>query len=173
MLRTSILAQLTSPVCDALLEQRTSRAMLQKLEQANLVLADTGAAAGVCSYQAPFGDLLWQLLAQHHGEDLKLLRERANAWQAATASTARNAQNNKATPLVLRDAATVTETEVAFVEPLSGRELEVLSLIAEGASNKIIAERLYLAMSTVKNYVSTIIAKLDAHNRTHAVVLAR
>jgi DNA-binding NarL/FixJ family response regulator len=58
------------------------------------------------------------------------------------------------------------------VEPLTPREEEVLHLLVEGLSNREIAARLHLTEGTVKNYVSTIIAKLQANDRTHAVVTA-
>jgi two-component system response regulator DegU len=58
-------------------------------------------------------------------------------------------------------------------EDLSQREVDVLRLLAQGASNREIAERLVLAEGTVKNYVSTILMKLHAANRTQAANLAR
>jgi DNA-binding NarL/FixJ family response regulator len=58
------------------------------------------------------------------------------------------------------------------IEPLTPREEEVLQLLAEGLSNKEIGARLHLTEGTVKNYVSAIIAKLQANDRTHAVVTA-
>jgi LuxR family maltose regulon positive regulatory protein len=58
-------------------------------------------------------------------------------------------------------------------EPLSARELEVLSLIATGASNREIADKLFLAVSTVKKHVSNILSKLNAASRTQAVAEAR
>ena len=58
-------------------------------------------------------------------------------------------------------------------EELTEREREVLALLAAGASNRDIGVKLYLAESTVKNHVSTILGKLHAANRTHAVSLAR
>ncbi len=58
-------------------------------------------------------------------------------------------------------------------EELTEREQEVLDLLAAGASNREIGERLFLAEGTVKNHVSNILGKLHAANRTHAVALAR
>jgi DNA-binding NarL/FixJ family response regulator len=59
------------------------------------------------------------------------------------------------------------------VEPLSEREHEVLVLLAQGHSNREIAERLVLAEGTVKNHVSNILGKLQAENRTQAAEIAR
>jgi DNA-binding NarL/FixJ family response regulator len=56
---------------------------------------------------------------------------------------------------------------------LSEREADVLRLLAEGASNREIAEQLVLAEGTVKNHVSSILMKLHAANRTQAANLAR
>lgn len=60
-----------------------------------------------------------------------------------------------------------------LLEPLSEREREVLILIAQGLSNRDIAEKLVLSEGTVKNHVSNILNKLQAENRTHAVDIAR
>lgn len=57
-------------------------------------------------------------------------------------------------------------------ETLSERELAVLQELAQGKSNQEIAATLFLAEGTVKNYVSTIMAKLHANDRTQAAVLA-
>lgn len=58
-------------------------------------------------------------------------------------------------------------------DPLHKRELEVLGLVAEGLSNEAIANKLFLAVSTVKRHVSNIYLKLDVHSRTQAVARAR
>ncbi|MFI6501269.1 AAA family ATPase [Nonomuraea typhae] len=56
---------------------------------------------------------------------------------------------------------------------LTARELEVLSLVAEGLTNREIAERLFIAQKTVSVHVSNILAKLDASTRTQAAATAR
>ncbi|QZA05993.1 response regulator transcription factor [Mycolicibacter heraklionensis] len=53
---------------------------------------------------------------------------------------------------------------------LTEQERVLLALLAEGLTNKQIAERMYLAEKTVKNYVSRLLAKLDMHRRTQAAV---
>jgi LuxR family maltose regulon positive regulatory protein len=58
-------------------------------------------------------------------------------------------------------------------EPLSGRELEVLSLVAQGLSNHEISERLFLALSTVKGHNLKIFEKLQVKRRTEAIARAR
>jgi DNA-binding NarL/FixJ family response regulator len=58
-------------------------------------------------------------------------------------------------------------------EPLSEREIELIGRLAQGMSNREIADDLSLAEGTVKNYVSTILSKLHAANRVQAINLAR
>jgi two-component system response regulator DevR len=55
---------------------------------------------------------------------------------------------------------------------LTEREREIIALIAEGLTNRQIGNRLHLAEKTVKNYVSSILAKLGLESRTQAAVLA-
>jgi DNA-binding CsgD family transcriptional regulator len=56
--------------------------------------------------------------------------------------------------------------------PLTPRELEVLALLAEGASNKMIGRRLGISVHTAKFHVGSLIDKLDAVGRTDAVAHA-
>ena len=60
-----------------------------------------------------------------------------------------------------------------LIEPLTGRELEVLRLIAAGKSNQRIAHDLVVALDTVKKHVTHVLGKLGAANRTEAVARAR
>jgi DNA-binding NarL/FixJ family response regulator len=57
-------------------------------------------------------------------------------------------------------------------DTLSEREIKVLALIAAGKSNKILAAQLQISEETAKTHVRSILAKLGANDRTHAVTLA-
>lgn len=73
----------------------------------------------------------------------------------------------------------LVETEVARElaqhagdEVLTNREVEVLKLIADGCSNKLVADRLRISEDTVKGHVRNMLHKLKANDRTHAVTIA-
>jgi DNA-binding NarL/FixJ family response regulator len=57
-------------------------------------------------------------------------------------------------------------------EPLSGREVEILRLVARGYNNREIADALAIAEGTVKNYISSILSKMGVRDRTRAVLKA-
>lgn len=67
----------------------------------------------------------------------------------------------------VRDDARVRELEI------TPRELEILGLVAEGLSNKEIAERVFVSENTVKTHVSRVFEKLGARRRTEAVQIAQ
>jgi ATP/maltotriose-dependent transcriptional regulator MalT len=71
------------------------------------------------------------------------------------------------------DDSTAADPNRLLVEPLTGRELDVLAYLAEGLSNREIAERLIIAEGTVKYYTRQIYGKLQVNNRTQAVTQAR
>ena len=60
-----------------------------------------------------------------------------------------------------------------LVDPLTGRELEVLGMLAAGKSNQAIAAEFVVTLDTVKKHVSHVLGKLGAANRTEAVARAR
>ncbi len=64
------------------------------------------------------------------------------------------------------------DTEPDELSELTMQERKILELIAEGLTNRQIAERIFLAEKTVKNYVSSILMKLGLERRTQAAVLA-
>ena len=67
----------------------------------------------------------------------------------------------------------VQKQKEELIEELGAREKEILSLIAKGFSNSEIADILFLSVGTVKNYVTNILQKLEAKDRTEAVVKAK
>jgi len=72
------------------------------------------------------------------------------------------------------DGAAVSQTEKKQPQnisvPLTKREIEVLRLMAEGKSNKMIGEHLFISEKTVKNHVSSILQKMEVEDRTQAVI---
>ena len=99
----------------------------------------------------------------------------ATAQEIESALYAANAGLVVTTPAALAEllpaAQPFTEELVAeeLAEPLSERELQVLDLLAEGLSNKLLAHRLNISEHTVKTHVASIFAKLGASSRTEAV----
>ena len=69
--------------------------------------------------------------------------------------------------------AAALESNLKLLEPLSQRELEVLSLIDQGLANKEIAQKLSLAPATVKAHIRNIYGKINAKSRTEALAKAR
>jgi NarL family two-component system response regulator LiaR len=65
-----------------------------------------------------------------------------------------------------------SDPDAVVLESLSAREREVLTLMAEGLSNQLIAERLGIGEKTVKTHVSNVLGKLDVSDRTQAAVYA-
>jgi two-component system response regulator DevR len=77
-----------------------------------------------------------------------------------------------ATARVLERFRSEPDDAVDELEALSPQERRILDLISEGLSNRQIAERMFLAEKTVKNYVSNVLAKLGMSRRTEAAVYA-
>lgn len=65
-----------------------------------------------------------------------------------------------------------TYSPSSIPNPLSRRELEVLRLITEGASNTEIARKLYVSPNTIKTHVRNILGKLGVEHRLQAAVVA-
>ncbi len=74
---------------------------------------------------------------------------------------------------ILRQAYSQQKQEATLItSKLTQREVEVLRLLARGLSNTDIADRLFLSEGTVRNHVSSILAKLGVSDRTQAAVIA-
>ncbi|MEV6868082.1 response regulator transcription factor [Streptosporangium subroseum] len=71
-----------------------------------------------------------------------------------------------------REPAAVPGALAARLAQVSGREREVLVLVARGLTNPLIAERLGLGLATVKTHIRSLLAKLDVHDRAQLVIAA-
>lgn len=67
---------------------------------------------------------------------------------------------------------TIRDEEKSAFEELTSQEMEVLALVVEGKTNREIAQSLFLSEGTVRNYVSSILAKLGVSNRAEAAAYA-
>ncbi len=113
----------------------------------------------------PMADLLTRLVEQnvavgYVGELLAAFREKERR-PVPQASESERAQPPS------------SSTEMWSVEPLTQREQEILSLLAQGLSNKEIAAERFISPETVKRHVYNIYQKLDVHSRTSALAKAR
>jgi DNA-binding NarL/FixJ family response regulator len=135
------------PVCGGvpiiILEDSTSRLEILR-----------AGASGVLSRNSTLSDLLLAIDAVARGFAI-LPRDASHPeWPQSTSQSLPNKPSSERDPL------------------LTARELEVLRLLAEGASNKLIARRLGISFHTAKFHVASIAAKLDATGRTDAVAQA-
>ena len=71
-----------------------------------------------------------------------------------------------------KDIISMGKTMETITAPVTHRETQILNYIAEGSSNKQIARILEISEQTIKNHVSSILRKLNAYDRAHAVALA-
>src|SRR6266550_7856121 len=110
---------------------------------------------------------------QKHGVSPALVSY-AQTLLDAEALEQRQKAGEKSIPIVSTSLShTPSQAVPPLPEPLTPREQEVLRLLAQGASNQEIANRLVVSLTTVKKHVGSLLLKLAAENRTHAVARAR
>ena len=84
--------------------------------------------------------------------------------------------NPIANALMTRQVGQFPDAVLSFADraccPLTGRELEILTLVAQGCSNRQVAGRMAIQEQTVKNYLSSVLRKTEASDRVHAVTTA-
>ncbi|HEX6268944.1 MAG TPA: response regulator transcription factor [Anaerolineales bacterium] len=71
-----------------------------------------------------------------------------------------------------QDKSSPTESQMSALASLTDRERDVLDLLAQGLSNKMIAARLYLSVRTVEGHLANIYSQLGVHSRTEAMLMA-
>ena len=99
------------------------------------------------------------------GVDAYVLKERRITDLMATLHTVLAGQKEYSPELM--------EGILTHPNPLSSQEQAVLKEVAKGASNQEIADRLFLSNGTIRNYMSAILTKLDAENRTEEAKIAQ
>jgi LuxR family maltose regulon positive regulatory protein len=114
--------------------------------------------------------LLQKLLTSHRATSPAYARDLLAAFPTATPDSALTSAPASPPPA---PSSSVIGLPQLLVDPLSRRELDILRLIADGASNRDIASELVVSLGTVKKHLNNIFGKLDAHSRTQAVARAR
>jgi LuxR family maltose regulon positive regulatory protein len=127
------------------------------LEQALALTKPGGYVRAFVEEGAPMARLLYA--AAERGVEQEYVGRLLAAFPDATLSPAEHARSAR--------------LRAEMVEPLSRREIEVLSLIAEGLSNRQVAQRLVISPNTVRVHTANIYGKLGVANRTQAVAKAR
>lgn len=181
---TSILERLSAPLCNALTGHQDGQEILDHLERANLFVVPLDRKREWFRYHQLFAEVLRLTLSKQELLDLHSL---AMAWYEAheesdqavlhaLAFAELSGNLDEAKRLIgeasLNDRFSGSLSQ-PLVEPLSERELEVLSLINQGHSNAEIAQQLFIAIGTVKRHINNIYGKLDVKSRTQAIVKAR
>ena len=157
---------------------------------ANLVLWDAGPTPTAVDFSTvgPIGELQVPVVALcPEGSDVRELLSRGAAAvllrEVSSRPVLRNTLRSVLCGLTVIDPHFVEPTlrngdhpapteDLAAIEPLTGREQEVLELMATGLSNKQIGTRLGISAHTAKFHIGAILTKLDAQSRTEAVVRA-
>jgi DNA-binding NarL/FixJ family response regulator len=166
-----VLMDLKMPVMNGI---RATRAIIEKFPQTKIVVLTTYSAdewvfdalrAGACGF----------LLKDSDSADIvRAIRGAVEGEVTIDPSVAGRVlvEFNRLVAEEPTASATKQPNDLPAIEPLTERELTVLQELANGKSNREIADTLFLSEGTVKNYISTIMSKLQANDRTHAAILA-
>lgn len=141
--------------CEAIMKQAPETKVIMLTSYAEDEMLFDAIAAGACGY----------VLKQIGNEDLVRALETVARGEALLDPALTQRVFDR-----VRESARREHAE-AF-EELTDQEMRVLAQVAEGKTNREIAEELYLGEGTVRNYVSSILSKLDLSNRTEAAAYA-
>ena len=140
-----------------------------------LELAEPEGFIGVFIEQGPpVADALAELIRRNQLEgDQRDFADRILAAFSQIRSTARGRDQGPAGDQPVEKGSLVSVQPETLVEPLTGRETDVLLLMAEGLKYKEIAVELFVSLNTVRFHVKSIYGKLNVNNRTQAIEVAR
>lgn len=163
-----VLMDLKMPVLNGI---QATRAIVEKFSQTKVIVLTTYSAdewvfdalrAGACSY----------LLKDSDSADIVRAIRGAVEGEATIDPAIAGRVLAEFNRLVANQPVAKQNAEFPAIESLTERELVVLQQLANGKPNREIAETLSLSEGTVKNYVSTILSKLQVNDRTQAAILA-
>jgi DNA-binding NarL/FixJ family response regulator len=129
-------------------------------------------ASGYLLKDLPAGDLAQAILAVHRGiyQLDPAVADHVTALLSRSQATQGTSQAESVSPGPVQSA---PASRPFGPTDLTERELEVLRLIAQGATNREIAEALVISEGTVKNHISSILGRLNVRDRTQAAIYAR
>jgi LuxR family transcriptional regulator, maltose regulon positive regulatory protein len=156
LLQTAVLPQLTPDLCTAVTGQANAGQILARLANEELFISPVDDTGQWYRYHHLFAGALRSYLEQKDPDKICELKRRAAAWY--TEKGLGKTENQTVEPLL---------------DPLTERELEILTLVAQGFSNKKISDRLVISVGTVKGHINHLLSKLNAQNRTEAVAHAQ
>jgi len=113
------------------------------------------------------------LKAGAHGYLLKDISSEEMAAAVRTVAAGGALMEPRITRKVVAEFSRLSESQPKLPEPLTEREKEVLRALAQGCSNREIASQFHITEGTVKNHVSNLLGKLQASDRTQAVLKAQ
>jgi DNA-binding NarL/FixJ family response regulator len=155
-----VLLDITMPQLSGLEALRLIKARLPETQVVMLTVSDDDADLFEAVESGALGYLLKDLSADEFFEML-------NGLQRGEAAMTR-----QTTTRLMKEFADLSRQRVEPAQNLTQREIELLRLVAEGLSNKAIAQRLSISENTVKYHLRNILQKLGVQNRTEAVTHA-
>ena len=143
----------------------------------DLQMPKMGGIEATMAIRAEFPDARIIVLTAHHGDVqvVRALKAGASAYLLKNTLRTELLDAIRSVHAGRRRLSNEVAAEVAehrMDDALTARELDVLRAVAAGNSNKIVADRLAISEETVKSHMRTILSKLSANDRTHAVTLA-
>ena len=144
-------------------KQDQTKEALAVLERAVTLARPGGYIRPFVNQGKPMADLLTRLL--QYGKAVDYIERILAAFDAYESV----GERDKPSPKSEQQPRTRNQT---LDEPLTNRELEILSFLEQGLQNKEIADRIFISPETVKKHTSNIYRKLDSHNRQQSVVKA-